>query len=139
MAERLITHKQAVDIVRRYAGREWGEIVYSVEKGIPGLRVMPDVVTYWEKKGKRTYTICEIKTDRSDLQRAFFQLEMAKEGLLKEGAVNCFVAVTRYLMADMDKAQWDDFVNSLKRKGYGLLVVFSTKVELRVPALIEER
>lgn len=65
---------------------------------------------------------------------------MAKEGLLKQGAASCFVAVTRYLMAEMiDRGQWDDFVNLLKRKGYGLLVVFSTKVELRLPALIEER
>lgn len=122
------------------AGRERGDVIYSVEKAIPGLRVMPDVVTYKEKKGKRTYAVCEIKTDRSDLQRAFFELDMAKQCPLKQGPTSCFLAVTRYLMAEMiDRGEWDEFVNLLKRRRYGLLVVYRTKVDLGLPALIEEK
>lgn len=132
-----ISHKKAVDIIRRYVPREWGEVLHSVEKPI-GAPVIPDVVTFNEKK--KWYTLCEVKTNRDDLQRAQYQLSRASQPFLDNGyPVSRFIAVTRDLYKEMvNILTWDDFVKTMKREGIGILVVYVTKVEIGLPALIQE-
>ena len=133
MKRQPISHSRAVDIVRLYIGREWGEILESVEKGI-GAPVIPDVVTFNQKR--QTYTICEVKTSKADLQRAPFQLDVARKALIKRSkGVSSFIGITRDLITEFDNDEWKEFLGLMKERGFGALEIYATKVDIVLPAL----
>jgi hypothetical protein len=129
-----MTHEEAKDRVRRWAGCQIGKFskygpLMGWEKTLGISRV--DVIAEHKSLFGKTYDIFEVKCQEEDLKRASTQLNVAASEIKRRGfRVRRWLAVTADLYGELvEKGKWKVYKDIIAREDIGILLVYWSKVE----------